>query len=126
MTSPGSTEESESLRLARPFLGRSVDLIIDRPYGSRHPTCGFPYLANYGYVPGTRAPDGEELDAYYLGSSEPMTSAHGICIAIIHRLHDDDDKLVVVPDPATTLDDAAIAAAVEFQETAGHYTVIRH
>ncbi|MFD4403748.1 inorganic diphosphatase [Nocardia sp. NPDC058499] len=83
-------------------------------------------MANYGYVPATLAPDGEELDAYYLGPSEPMTSAHGTCIAIVHRLHDDDDKLVVVPGPATTLDDAAIAAAVEFQETAGHYTVIRH
>ncbi|MGQ4597931.1 inorganic diphosphatase [Nocardia sp. R6R-6] len=126
MTSPAPFEESESLKLARPFLGRTVGLIIDRPYGSRHPTCGFLYLANYGYVPGTLAPDGEELDAYYLGPSEPMTSAHGTCIAIVHRLHDDDDKLIVVPTPAPTLDDAAIAAAVEFQETAGHYIVIRH
>lgn len=56
MTSPGPIEESESLQLARPFLGRTVDLIIDRPYGSRHPTCGFLYLAKYGYVPGTLAP----------------------------------------------------------------------
>lgn len=126
MTSPAPIEESESLKLARPFLGRTVDLIIDRPYGSRHPTCGFLYLANYGYVPGTLAPDGEELDAYYLGPSEPMTSAHGTCIAIIHRLHDDDDKLIVVPNPTPALDDAAIAAAVEFQETAGHYIIIRH
>ncbi|MCX0271849.1 inorganic diphosphatase [Nocardia zapadnayensis] len=126
MTGPGPIEESESLRLARPFLGRTVDLTIDRPYGSRHPTCGFLYLANYGYVPGTLAPDGEELDAYYLGPVEPMTSAHGACIAIIHRLHDDDDKLVVVPNHATTLDDAAIAAAVEFQETPRHYVIIRH
>jgi len=126
MTSPAHFEESESLRLARTFLGRTVDLVIDRPYGSRHPTYGFLYLANYGYVPGTLAPDGDELDAYYLGPSEPMSSAQGTCIAIVHRLHDDDDKLVVVPDPATTLDDAAIAAAVEFQETTGHYIVIRH
>lgn len=126
MTSPAPFEESESLRLARTFLDRTVDLVIDRPYGSRHPTYGFLYLANYGYVPGTLAPDGDELDAYYLGPSEPVSSAQGTCIAIVHRLHDDDDKLVVVPHPATTLDDAAIAAAVEFQETTGHYIVIRH
>lgn len=109
----------------RALLGRTVDLTIDRPYGSRHPACGFLYFANYGYVPGTCAPDGEELDAYYLGVTEPVTSAHGTCIAIIHRLHDDDDTLIVVPDSSTPLDDAAIAAAVEFQETAGHYCVIR-
>ncbi|APE12150.1 inorganic diphosphatase [Rhodococcus pyridinivorans] len=125
MAGPAPVEESESLRLARPFLGRIVDLMIDRPYGSRHPTYGFLYRANYGYVPGTLAPDGDELDAYYLGPSEPMSSAQGTCIAIVHRLHDDDDKLIVVPDPSMTLDDAAIAAAVEFQETAGRYIVIR-
>ncbi|TDP28416.1 inorganic diphosphatase [Nocardia ignorata] len=127
MTSPGPFEdESESLQLAVPFLGRTIDLLIDRPYGSRHPTYGFVYRANYGYVPGTLAPDGEELDAYYLGPSEPITSARGTCIAIIHRLHDDDDKLIVVPDHARTLDDAAIAAAVDFQETTGQYFIIRN
>lgn len=55
-----------------------------------------------------------------------MSSAHGTCIAIVHRLHDDDDKLVLGPHPATTLDDAAIATAVEFQEATGHYIIIRH
>ncbi|WP_305094114.1 inorganic diphosphatase [Prescottella sp. R16] len=125
MTTSGPIEESESLMLARQFLGRTVDLTIDRPYGSRHPSFGFLYLANYGYVPGTLAPDGEELDAYYLGPPEPMTSAHGTCIGIIHRLDDDDDKLIVVPGDSATLDDNAVAAAVEFQEIAGNYVVIR-
>ncbi|MBF6467107.1 inorganic diphosphatase [Nocardia beijingensis] len=125
MTGPNPIEESGSLKLARQFLGRTVDLTIDRPYGSHHPTCGFRYLANYGYVPGTLAPDGEELDAYYLGPADPMTSARGTCVGIIHRLHDDDDKLIVVPDNSAALDDAAIAAAIEFQETAGHYIIIR-
>ncbi|MGQ4596696.1 inorganic diphosphatase [Nocardia sp. R6R-6] len=73
-----------------------MNLTFDRPYGSHHPTCGFRYLANYGYVPGTLAPDSKELDAYYLGPAEPLTSAHGICIAIVHRWHDDDDKLIVI------------------------------
>jgi hypothetical protein len=118
-------EESGSLRSARQFLGRTVDLTIDRPFGSLHPTCGFLYSTNYGYVPGTLAPDGEELDAYYLGPAEPMTSARGTCVGIIHRLYDDDDKLIVVPGNSAALDDAAIAAAVEFQETAGQYIIIR-
>ncbi|MFI5715245.1 inorganic diphosphatase [Nocardia sp. NPDC051750] len=125
MTDENAERISESLALALPFLNRTVDLVFDRPYGSHHPTCGFRYPTNYGYVPGTRAPDGEELDAYYLGPQQPMTSARGTCIAIIHRLHDDDDKLIVVPENSPALDNTAIAAAVEFQETAGEYIVVR-
>ncbi|MGK8523991.1 inorganic diphosphatase [Nocardia asteroides] len=125
MTDTPALEDSGSLRLARRFLGRAVDLVFDRPYGSHHPSCGFRYLANYGYVPGTLAPDGEELDAYYLGPAEPMVSARGLCVAIVHRLYDDDDKLIVVPNGSAVLDDAAIAAAVEFQETAGRYVIVR-
>ncbi|MBF6206658.1 MULTISPECIES: inorganic diphosphatase [Nocardia] len=125
MTDTPAMEDSESLRSARRFLGRTVDLVFDRPYGSHHPTCGFRYLANYGYVPGTLAPDGAELDAYYLGPAEPMVRARGLCVGIIHRLYDDDDKLIVVPDGSPVLDDAAIASAVEFQETAGHYVIVR-
>ncbi|MFI9411166.1 inorganic diphosphatase [Nocardia gamkensis] len=125
MTDRGTLENSESLRLARLFLGATVDLVIDRPYGSRHPRCGFRYFANYGYVPLTRAPDGQELDAYYLGPSEPLVFARGRCVAIVHRLYDDDDKLVVVPPGSPVPADAAIDAAVAFQETAGHYVLVR-
>lgn len=106
---------SRSLELARPFLGREVVVVMDRPLGSRHPRHGFVYRANYGYLPGTLAPDGEALDAYVLGVAAPLTRAQGIVIAIIHRFNDDDDKLVVVP-KGVTLSDAEIAAAVRFQE----------
>ena len=88
---------------------------MDRPLGSRHPRHGFVYGANYGFVPGTCAPDGEALDAYVLGVAEPLTRAEGTVIAVIHRFDDDDDKLVVVP-KGVTLSDAEIAAAVQFQE----------
>ncbi|MEV6071287.1 inorganic diphosphatase [Nocardia sp. NPDC052001] len=116
--------DSRSLRMARAYLGKTVELIIDRPCGSLHPTYGFRYEANYGYVPGTLAPDGEELDAYYLGESVPLRSARGICIAIVHRTGDDDDKLVVVPE-GCPLDDTDIVAAVAFQEIAGRYRIVR-
>ncbi|WP_327147032.1 inorganic diphosphatase [Nocardia sp. NBC_01327] len=78
-----------------------------------------------GFVPGTLAPDGDELDAYFLGGPEPMETAHGICVAIIHRVDDDDDKLVVLPVDAPPLGDDDIAAAVEFQEIPGRYCIIR-
>jgi inorganic pyrophosphatase len=86
--------ERHSLDLARRFLGKSVTVVIDRPLGSRHPRRGFLYEVNYGYVPGTRAPDGEALDAYVLGVGEPLERFAGVCLAVIHRRDDDDDKLV--------------------------------
>lgn len=110
-----NTIMSLSLELAKPFLGQEVDLVIDRPLGSKHPSYGFEYLLNYGFVPNTKAPDGDELDAYFLGSSIPLEGAQGLCIAIIHRLDDDDDKLIVVPKGLSFSDDE-IEAATKFQE----------
>ena len=49
---------------AKCFLGRVVRVEIDRPLGSRHPRWGFIYPVNYGFVPDTPAPDGDDLDAY--------------------------------------------------------------
>ena len=106
---------SRSLGMALPYIGRVVQLTIDRPLGSRHPTHGFIYPVNYGHVPGTRAPDGEELDAYYLLVDQPLQTAEGRCIAVVHRRDDDDDKLVIVPN-GTTLGDEEIASYVRFQE----------
>jgi inorganic pyrophosphatase len=103
------------LMVATDFLGKIVRVQIDRPLASRHPKHDFLYLLNYGYIPGTTAPDGEELDAYVLGVFEPLTEFTGRCIAVIHRLDDDDDKLVVAPD-GKEYSEAQILALTEFQE----------
>ena len=87
---------SKSLQIAKQFLGKEVEVVIDRPIGSRHPKHDFVYEVNYGYVPGIKVSDGEDLDVYYLGANQPLETAGGIVVAIIHRL-DDDDKLIVVP-----------------------------
>lgn len=97
------------------FLGKTVSIRIDRPLGSRHPKHGFLYLLNYGYVPGVLAPDGEDLDAYVLGVFGPVQQFEGRCIAVIHRLDDDDDKLVLVPEGEQYTDEQ-ILALTEFQE----------
>ena len=107
--------ESQSLQLARQLLGREVEVKMDRPMGSKHPKHGFLYEANYGFIEGIKAPDGDELDAYYLGVNEPLQKATGVCIAIVHRKNDDDDKLVVVP-KGVKLTDEEILAQVHFQE----------
>lgn len=97
------------------FIGHLVEVEIDRPLGSSHPEHGFTYPVNHGFLPGVAAADGDELDAYVLGVSEPRERFTGRCIAVIHRLDDDDDKLVVVPD-GCELADAEIARLTRFQE----------
>jgi inorganic pyrophosphatase len=99
----------------RDYLNTIVTVKIDRPLGSRHPQHGFVYPVNYGYVPGTIAPDGEPLDVYVLGVFEPLEEFTGCCIAIVQRLDDDDDKLIVVPENHP-FSDEQIQALVEFQE----------
>jgi inorganic pyrophosphatase len=113
-----------TLELAKQFLGQTVQVVMDRPFGSSHPRHGFPYSVNYGYIPDTLAADGEELDAYFLGVDIPLETAEGICIAILHRLDDDDDKLIVVP-PNTTLTDAEIRESTAFVESYFTSEIIR-
>lgn len=97
------------------FLGKEVDVVMDRSYGTRHPKHGFLYEENYGYVPQTLSGDGEELDAYFLGEHVPLVQARGVCIAYIRRKNDDDDKLIVVPE-GVTLSDEDIRKRTHFQE----------
>ena len=98
------------------FIDEIVDVKIDRPLGSKHPKHDFLYELNYGFVPGTIAPDGEEVDAYVLGVDQALDSFTGKCIAVIHRTNDEDDKLVVVSEENTGITDEEIKAATAFQE----------
>ena len=97
------------------FLGKKVKVVMDRPMGSKHPKWNFIYPINYGYVPNTISGDGEELDAYIVGIFEPVEEYEGKCIAAIHRLDDDDDKLVIAPEEKIYTKQQ-IEALVEFQE----------
>ena len=107
------------------YLGETIKIKIDRPFGTKHPKHGFIYPVNYGYVPNTISGDGEELDAYLLGVFEPVEEYEGKCIAIIHRTNDNDDKLVVVPIGKNYSDDA-INALTEFQEQYFEHVIIRN
>ena len=117
--------ESTSFSLAKPYLGKEVEVIIDRQLGSKHPKHGFVYEVNYGYIPNTKAPDEEELDVYVLGIEKPIESFRGKCVAIIHRLNDDDDKLVVVPESFENISDEDIRRATNFQEQFFQSEIIR-
>ena len=104
------------------YLGKIVTVKIDRPMGSKHPKHGFIYPVNYGFVPNTKAADGEELDVYLLGVFEPVEEYTGRCIAYVRRLYGDDDKLIVVPkDKNYYLDQ--IDSLIEFQERFFSYKI---
>lgn len=111
---------------SREFLNKIVEVKIDRPLGSSHPK--YPdliYLVNYGYVPNTISGDGEELDCYILGEYEPLNEYKGKCIAIIHRLDDDDDKLIIAPEDKDFADDE-IRQLTNFQEKYYKSEIIRN
>ncbi len=109
---------------ARQFLGKTVTVLVDRPLGSKHPKYGYVYPVNYGFIENTLAPDGQEVDAYGLGVEGPAEECSGQCIALIHRLKDNDDKLVVVPE-GTTMTDEEIRQITHFQEQYFESEIIR-
>ena len=106
------------------YLNKNVKVIIERPLGSKHPKHDFIYPVNYGYVPNTISGDGEELDCYVLGIFEPIKEFKGKCIAIIHRLNDNDDKLIIVPEDRK-FSNKEIDVLVEFQEKFFKHEIIR-
>lgn len=106
------------------YLDKEVNVKIDRPLNSKHPKHGFTYELNYGYIPNTTSGDGEELDCYVLGVEEPITKFTGKCIAVIHRLNDDDDKLIVVPE-GKEFTDEEIKKLTHFQEQYFESEIIR-
>lgn len=107
------------------FIGKIIEIKIDRPAGSRHPEYGFLYEINYGFVPETLAPDGEEIDAYLIGEEKPVEKFTGKCVAVIRRKNDDDEKLVVVPLGMENISDEEIFRKTSFQEKFFESTVIR-
>lgn len=106
------------------YIGKTLHVIIDRPMGSKHPQHGFIYPVNYGFLPGELSGDGEELDVYVLGVFEPLDEFEGECIAVIHRIDDVDDKLVLVP-PGMQYSDDQICALTEFQERCFDTVIMR-
>lgn len=108
------------------YLDKVVEVKIDIPIGASHPD--YPnhiYLVNYGYVPNTISGDGKELDCYVLGEYKPLKEYRGKCIAIIHRLDDNDDKLIIAPENKTFTNNE-IKLLTDFQEKFYTSKIIRN
>lgn len=106
------------------YISKIVNVKIDRPLGSKHPNLDMIYPVNYGYVPNTVSGDGEELDCYVLGVFEPIEEFNGRCIAVINRINDNDDKLIIVPEDKNYSNEQ-IEALTEFQERYFKSKIIR-
>jgi inorganic pyrophosphatase len=104
------------IELKKNPIGKTVKVTIDRPLGTYHPKHkDIYYSVNYGYIKGVVAGDGEEQDAYILGVDEPINKFIGVVIAIVHRLNDNEDKWIVVPN-GFTYSEEEIIKQIEFQE----------
>ncbi len=75
------------------MIGSYVTVYIDRPIGYNHK--GITYTQNYGYIKDFKALDGAYQDAYVIGEAKPLKEFSGRVVAVIKRLDDIEDKLVV-------------------------------
>ncbi len=109
--------ENERKELVQSFLGKTVNIKIDRPIGYVHQKNGYAltYPVNYGYFPDVIGGDGEELDVYLLGISVPVDEYTAEVIGIVHRHNDVEDKLLAVPH-GMDFTKEEIEKAVHFQE----------
>lgn len=107
----------ERRHLVESLMGKTVDVVIDRPIGHTHVTKGITlhYTINYGYLPGITGGDGEEQDVYILGVEKPLECFTGKIIAAVYRNDDNEDKLVAAPE-GMSFTGAEIEEAIFFVE----------
>ena len=108
---------NERKEQVKSYLGKTVEIEIDRPVGYIHKKENYSltYPINYGYIPGVLGGDGEELDVYLLGVNEPVSEYECEIIAISHRHNDVEDKLVGAP-VGVRFSKEDIVNAIRFQE----------
>lgn len=109
--------DTERKELVEAYLGRTVHIVIDRPVGYVHEKGSYSltYPLNYGYIPSVYGGDGEELDVYLLGVTEPVKEYTAKIIGAAYRKNDVEDKLIAAPfDMSFTAEEAY--KAIEFQE----------
>ncbi|MBO5305524.1 MAG: methyltransferase domain-containing protein [Clostridia bacterium] len=108
----------------RSYLGKTVEIGIDRPVGYEHHKGDktLIYPINYGFIPDVLGGDGEELDVYLLGVGEPLEKATCRVIGIAHRENDVEDKLIAAPvGQSFTADE--MREAIDFQEKYYHTSI---
>jgi inorganic pyrophosphatase/N-acetylglutamate synthase-like GNAT family acetyltransferase len=103
--------------LGRKYLGKSVSVAVDRPYGSLHPhNPDVLYPLNYGYIENFAGEqDGEFQDAYVYGPEEPVEKFTGIVYGIIFHKDSEHSRWIVTA-PGTIPSHDNIIQTVAFEE----------
>ena len=109
------------------YLGKTVDIEIDRPIGYEHHKGAktLLYPINYGYIPNVLGGDGEELDVFLLGVDKPVSRFTGAIVGIAYRADDVEDKLIMAP-AGVTFTASEMAKVILFQEKYYDTTVVSH
>ena len=98
--------------LALDQLVATSNLIVDRPKGSPHPRYpSFRYPMDYGYLQGTRSPDGDGIDAW-IGSFNDA-SVTGIIVTVDLDKRDAEFKLLL----GCTAEEAQLALAIHSRDS---------
>ena len=106
------------------YLGKEVNVIVDRQLGSKDAVADYTYEVNLGFVPNSVALNGDEIEAYVLGVSKPVDGFQGQCAAVMHRLDKSGDILVVSPSHLV-LSDEEIQTLTAFREKDFKSEIIR-
>ena len=99
------------------YLGKTVNIKIDRPIGYVHKKEKYSlvYPINYGYIPDVYGGDDEELDVYLLGIDKIVEEYTCRIIGIAHRDNDVEDKLIAAP-VGKSYSKEEMESAIRFQE----------
>ena len=106
------------------YLGKEVNVIVDRQLGSKDAVSDYIYGVNFGFVPNSFALNGDEIEAYVLGVKDPIDGFKGQCGAVLHRIDNSGDRLAVWPSDMT-FSDEEIRDLTEFQEKDSAIEIIR-
>ena len=107
----------EKNALVNNYLGKILEIKIDRPLGYMHKKEKYTltYPVNYGFIPGVIGGDGEELDVYLLGVNKPVEEYTAKIIGVVYRENDTEDKLIAAP-KGVVFTKEEIAEQIHFQE----------
>jgi inorganic pyrophosphatase len=95
------------------LLGTEVQVVVDRPLGSKSPNHGTFYPLNFGYVKNHFVRE-KPIKAYVIGEFDPLESFEGKIVAIVERINKPGTKVVVAKEDKYTTEQ--IEALIEFRE----------
>lgn len=101
----------------RRFLGTTVTVIIDHPYGSLHPSNpDVLYPLNCGYIrQDITNEDTDFQNAYVYGPEEPLDTFTGVVAGIVYHREDNLSRWIVIP-AGMVIDHNAIIQKIAFEE----------